>query len=322
MKTDRKNWVISPLWEGGPTEILMLSRRELQEIRDRIDDTATTLGPPDYPPGWPGTVPKALVELDLLKELLDAAIGTPRRIVGARIEDPDRGVVYWARISRDGSPRLVRLEIETTSGQPVDQRALGRVPVRWIEDATAELLAANERPVVVLLSGDQVTDPGIPTSKEVAAMMRDEKLKRRDIAARYNRSVSTVDDWIGRARREVPHLMPPRDARGRRPRSIEERNPKTATMPSPPTMESGSVPPPAPGRPTLAAMASSYRVTRGDGLVHDKSTNRCVGQVARDEDTGQWVATDHSRAQLGTFRTKDEAKIAVIAAIKQKEKEQ
>lgn len=170
-------------------------------------------------------------------------IGSPDPGVG--IVDTDRGVIYYVTIGRDteGEPFIATLEIEPQPGVPVDSLMLRRVPVTTILDYAlaylhyrAELLAARGsgrkpagNPLVFGMAapGAIEIDDGMPTSEEIAEMMT-RGMTRHDIAKRYGRKPSTVSDWIGKAYREVPELMPPKRA-GRKP---AKRDPQTPDAPA------------------------------------------------------------------------------------------
>lgn len=209
MKNIGRNWFVAP-WHlpsaGTPPEV---RTAHLREIRDALSEL----------PG-DGT---AHVRVGVLRELVRFALqdlepGTP----GASIHDFDNRTTYRATIGRgEGAVWLESLSIEHTDGAPVDRASLRRVPVQQIAEATAQNIEENSEPGVIVIRDGEVELASDrrsvrPTSEELAALIR-EGHNRRTLATKYGREVSTVDDWIGRARREVPELMPP-PGKGGRPR--------------------------------------------------------------------------------------------------------
>lgn len=149
--------------------------------------------------------------------------GRTRRHPGAEVHDPDRRVTYRVSVGvRDGRAVVRTLEIEPDDDTtPVDVAML-RVPVdalaRFVQVFLAEHESAGGGFFMVRPGGISLPDD-VPTPEEIAAL-RSRGVSREDIAKQYSRSLSTVDDWIGRAYREVPDLMPPR-RRGPRPKTSE-----------------------------------------------------------------------------------------------------
>lgn len=212
-----RNWLVVPhrFPSGRPADI----RPDV--LRDLLDALA------DAPDDG-----KAQVRVGLLRELVQAALADvdDPGTLGASIHDHDQRTTYRATVGRgEGAVWLESLQIEHTDGRPVDRADLRRVPVQQIAEATAQCIEENSEPGVLVvrdgeleLDADRRTD--MPSSEELAALMR-EGHNRRTLAVRYSRSLSTVDDWIGRARREVPELMPP-PGKGGRPR---KKQPKTSS---------------------------------------------------------------------------------------------
>lgn len=69
----------------------------------------------------------------------------------------------------------------------------------------------------VAAPGGLHTKHDVPDSAVLARMIREEGYTRKRLAEHFHRAPSTISDWIGRAYRETPELMPPR-GKGRRPR--------------------------------------------------------------------------------------------------------
>lgn len=218
MKNFGRNWLVAPWRRSSGSSRAEVRPDDLREILDALSDS-----PDDG---------KAQVRVGLLRELVRAALADfdePGEL-GASIHDYDTRTTYRATIGRgEGTVWLESLSIEHTDGAPVDRASLRRVPVQQIAEATAQSIEENSEPDVLIVVRDgEVRLPSdvadMPSSEELAALMR-EGHNRRTLAARYHRSLSTVDDWIGRARREVPELMPP-PGKGGRPRNTA---PKTSS---------------------------------------------------------------------------------------------
>ncbi len=152
-------------------------------------------------------------------------------VPGAEIIDLDRGLVYRATtVATPQGPKVRSIEVRTQGDRPLTPALVRATPLQAIADEVAVLAAARQSASPTTLIVDDGTGPagglelpsdtdGVPTSEEVAALLRAGET-RRTIAARYERSVTAVDKWIGRARRERPDLMPPK--RTGRPSKAEQ----------------------------------------------------------------------------------------------------
>lgn len=213
MKNLGRNWFVvpwSPPSSGTPVQI----RPEvLQGLADELSDQADD--------------GRAMVRVGLLRELVRSALeGLEAGDPGASVVDFDTRTSYRATIGRgEGAVWLESLSIEHVDGAPVDRETLRRVPVQQIAEATAQCIEENREPGTIVIRGGEVRVPSDvgnrPSSEELAVLMR-EGHNRRTLAAKFYRSLSTVDDWIGKARREVPELMPPPGKGGRPRKSINE----------------------------------------------------------------------------------------------------
>lgn len=161
--------------------------------------------------------------------------------VGVQVFDAAYQVCYRVAVGwKEGVPYLETLQVVPLDGAAVDQAMLRRVPIATLTDYAVAYLAlrtelwesrGKARPpgnplVLGGLAGPGAIRPGTdkrdvpPTNEELAQMLRQLQgtpgiVPRNEIAKRYGRSPSTVSDWIGKAYREVPELMPPK--RGGRP---------------------------------------------------------------------------------------------------------
>lgn len=150
------------------------------------------------------------------------------RVPGASIRDPKRGVTY--NVTATGSEgrvwlRSVELLVDDPSKQP--DPITYRVPSQLLADAAALHLAQTEgkqdaAAVVTDEHGNvvvEVEEPrsGPPSTDELAALVKAGET-RRTLAARFGRSVITVDGWLAQARREQPESFP-RQRRGPKPRT-------------------------------------------------------------------------------------------------------
>lgn len=205
MKHVARNWFVAP-WSpprGGTPEIKVKTLKALQEGISQVPEDS-----------------QALVPVRILRKLVNFALDSfDRGTLGALIEDLDTQTRYRATIGRgDGKVWLRTLEVQRTDGGKVDREAMRRVPVQQIAEAVAQSLEENLDPDTIVIRNGDVRLPSdvgdMPSSEEIATLMRAGHT-RRTLAARYSREVSTIDDWIGRARGDVPDLMPPRPPGGR-----------------------------------------------------------------------------------------------------------
>lgn len=171
----------------------------------------------------------------------DPATGTTTThgVDGVRIVDADRGIAYSATITGTSEgPRLRTLEVDPTErGEVIDTAALRRVPTVALANYAATFLAereaAEDRGEALLwvgVGGMKYPSKGKPSPELVAEMLTRGET-RHTIARGFDRSPSTVDEWIREARRTVPGT--PGARRGRKPQqttgaeragSPEERN--------------------------------------------------------------------------------------------------
>lgn len=159
------------------------------------------------------------------------------RVKGAEVIDHATGALYRVTIGRGEGRVWVRtIEVEPLSGT-VDPAALRRIPLASLATYVALFLDQREDEELARHTGggkpsrsslvfgaagrgvlrpDALERGTVPEPAEVARLLR-EGHTRRTLAQLYSRSPSTVSDWIGRAYREVPKMMPPRHPGGRRP---------------------------------------------------------------------------------------------------------
>lgn len=159
------------------------------------------------------------VPVGLVRQLLALAEGG-RRVPGARIEDAETNATYYVTVARrDQAAGLRTVEVVPLDpSRPVDPRAF-RIPERALADAAAVVLARQR---AALRIGDP-DDPdqlarviSSPRSARPAGDSRPDAEQLREdvraglpiaaIAERYDRSKSTVLQWLRKARRERPDL--------------------------------------------------------------------------------------------------------------------
>ena len=157
-------------------------------------------------------------------------------VPGAAVVDLDSRVIYRVTIGRgNGRVWVSTLDLDPEIGE-VEPASLRRVPLAALALYVAKYLDAREseqralregtgKPddskLVLGMFGPEVRVHGttygeVPDSATVARLLK-EGDTRQTLAVKYARSPSTVSDWIGRAYREVPEMMPPRRPGGRRP---------------------------------------------------------------------------------------------------------
>jgi hypothetical protein len=128
---------------------------------------------------------------------------TPETPGAATITDRDAGLTYTVTIGKGpGQVWLTSLTITTTrKRQRIDHDVLARLPVTRLAEAVARHLApAAPR------SRRKRQRPGPPDLRELAALYKKGET-RQTLAPRYGASISTVDRWLGEARRAG--LIPP-----------------------------------------------------------------------------------------------------------------
>lgn len=175
--------------------------------------------------------------LQLLVDNARPAARTP----GAVIVDKARGAQYRATVQTgDGEVQLTSVEVlPAEPGGTLSTRAL-QVPGQHLADAVASYLArqaaaeARSRTEggsgkAVLMAASVRRKAAAPSAEELRELVR-EGLNRTAIAERYDRSASTVDQWLRVARRDRPDLEWPARRRGPRPGTVK---PKTTTSTKP-----------------------------------------------------------------------------------------
>lgn len=176
-------------------------------------------------------------EVAPVADLEDAPDVRRVRVKGAEVLDQATGTCYRVTIGRGEGRVWVRtIEIDPLSG-PVDPAALRRVPLTSLATYVALFLDQREAEDLARGAGggkpsgsslafgaagrgtlrpDALERGTVPEPAEVARLLN-EGHTRRTLAQLYVRSPSTISDWIGRAYREVPKMMPARRPGGRRP---------------------------------------------------------------------------------------------------------
>lgn len=173
---------------------------------------------------------------------------------GVRVHDSERHLSYRVTLlATPRGPRVRTLEVIPDDPDAVLSKAdLGRVPLVTLaeyaalyldkqhamrdraratdhtDEQTLEALGEDIRSHTRTLftAGGLRTRYDIPDSTTLARMIREEGFTRTRLAKHFGRAPSTISDWIGRAYREVPELMPPR-GKGRRPASQGADEPAT-----------------------------------------------------------------------------------------------
>lgn len=151
------------------------------------------------------------------------------KVPGASIRDKGRGVTYNVTV-QGGEGRVWPRTIEVVLDDPetAPDASLYRLPAQRLADAAAihlagqkedELVWTDEEGEVILAITD--SKPAIPTTEQLAELVNS-GMTRRVLAARFDRSVATVDGWLGQARRERPDLFP---AQRRGPKPQTPKNP-------------------------------------------------------------------------------------------------
>lgn len=172
----------------------------------------------------------------MLRLLVDNARPAPRT-PGAVVVDQARGARYRATVQPgDGEVQLSSVEVlPAEPGGTLSARAL-QVPGQHLADAVAAYLArqaaaeARSRESggdgrTVLLNATVRRTAAAPSAEELRELVR-EGLKRTTIAERYDRSPSTVDQWLRVARRDRPDLDWPPRRRGPQPGTRTSTKPK------------------------------------------------------------------------------------------------
>ena len=146
---------------------------------------------------------------------------------GASVFDADHRVTYYVTVGRGNGQvwiRSIEVEVERT-GQRIDNAVLRRIPLATLAEHVALFLDRRALTRASIGAGrpkegrlplfGTIAPPGsirlegneVPTTTELARMLRDGHT-RATIAQHFERSPSTVSDWIRRAYREVPEQMP------------------------------------------------------------------------------------------------------------------
>lgn len=140
-----------------------------------------------------------------VRELLDA-LAPPETLPGAQVYDDERGVTYRATLQGDDGHRSLRT-VEVIPDEGVVDPSIYRVPASLLAVLTAEVVAATEEGFATLDNRNDVARGYRPSAEELARLIR-EGHTRNSIAETFDRKVSTVDQWLRRARRELPHEFP------------------------------------------------------------------------------------------------------------------
>ncbi|MCU4296332.1 hypothetical protein D3I60_04425 [Brevibacterium permense] len=140
-----------------------------------------------------------------VRELLDA-LAPPKTLPGAQVYDPERGVTYRVTLQGEAGDRSLRT-VEVIPDEGVVDPSVYRVPASLLTAMTAEVVAATKGGRVTLDNRNDVARGHRPSAQELAQLIREEHT-RNSIAEKFDRKVSTVDQWLRRARRELPDEFP------------------------------------------------------------------------------------------------------------------
>lgn len=161
---------------------------------------------------------RVVVTAGMLRALL-AAHERTEQTRGAEIVDPERRVTYRATVGRgEGRAWLRTVEVIPHDEEP-DPKVF-RVPVQAVADMTALILAQQGESDSVFIMGETPPREGQPDAEQLAALLHQGET-RRTLAARFDKSVSRVDDWLRLARRERPDLDWPARRRGPKPQTTD-----------------------------------------------------------------------------------------------------
>lgn len=161
--------------------------------------------------------------------LVDNARPAPMT-AGAVVVDTVRGAQYRATIQRsEGVAQLASVEVSPIEPGATLPAGTFRVPGKHIADAVSGFLAQRAAAEArsrqsggdggsVLFNATVRKESATPTAEELRELVR-AGLNRGAIASRYGRAISTVDQWLRKARRDRPDLDWPERRRGPAPRS-------------------------------------------------------------------------------------------------------
>ncbi|GAA2181945.1 hypothetical protein GCM10009847_25580 [Leucobacter tardus] len=167
---------------------------------------------------------------DMVRSLL-AAHQRPESRHGARIRDDERGVTYNVTIDREGGAARLRT-VEVVPDEGVDNPAVFRLPTQLLATLAAEVLADSEAGYFAMGVRADPDTQRKPSAAELADLAGKDGAgwTRHMIAEAFDRNLSTVDQWLRRARKELPDRFEPQ-RRGPKP--------KTPDAPAPGNSENG-----------------------------------------------------------------------------------
>lgn len=148
---------------------------------------------------------KVTMTVAQVRELLDA-LAPPETRPGAQVYDAERGVTY--RITLQGEPgRPAMRTVEIIPDEGATDTGVYRIPSSLLASLTAEVVAAHEEGQFTLRAQDEGARDRKPSAQELAELVQGGHT-RNSIAEKFDRKVSTVDQWLRKARREIPEQFP------------------------------------------------------------------------------------------------------------------
>lgn len=179
-----------------------LPRLEVEEL------TAAVAGEPDDA--------EVRISAQMLRRLL-AAHEPPETRAGARIRDEERRVTYNVTLHREGGDVRLRT-VEVVPDEDTDNPNVYRVPVQLLTTLAAEVIANADAGYQITGVRAVADNARKPSASELAdlAGIGGAGWTRHMIAEEFDRSLGTVDQWLRRARQELPDRFPKR-SRGPKP---------------------------------------------------------------------------------------------------------